>query len=60
MDTDRRDRAGAGYADEQAAILSGIAARANDLNVKKNAKIAAITALTDIDDVIDYDVTAGW
>ena len=46
--------------DEQAAILSGIAARANDLNVKKNAKIAAITALTDIDDVIDYDVTAGW
>ena len=46
--------------DEQAAILSGIAARANDLNVKKNAKIAAITALTDIDDVIDYDVTVGW
>ena len=45
---------------EQAAILNGIAARTNDLSVKKNAKIAAVNSKTNIDDVINYDVTVGW
>ena len=45
---------------EQAAILSGIAARAADLNVKKNVKLGEVIALTEIQDVIDYDVTDGW
>jgi hypothetical protein len=45
---------------EQAAILAGISARAADLNVKRNVKIGEVNALTDIDDVIDYDVTVGW
>jgi hypothetical protein len=45
---------------EQAAILSGIAARTNDLNTKKNTKTTAVYGLTDIDDVINYDVTTGW
>ena len=45
---------------EQAAIMSGIAARTNDLNVKKNTKLGQVAALTTIDAVIDYDVTTGW
>lgn len=45
---------------EQAAILSGIAARTNDLNVKKNKKIAEVNALTTISAVINYNVTTGW
>ena len=45
---------------EAAAIMQGIAARTNDLNVKKNTKVGQVNALTDIDDVIDYDVTTGW
>jgi hypothetical protein len=45
---------------EQAAILSGIAARTNDLNVKKNAKVTAVNALTTVPAVIAYDVTTGW
>jgi hypothetical protein len=45
---------------EQSAIMQGIAARTNDLNVKKNTKIGEVNALTVVDDVIDYDVTTGW
>jgi hypothetical protein len=45
---------------EQTAIINGIAQRTNDLNLKKNQKMQAVFALTDIDDVIDYDVTTGW
>jgi hypothetical protein len=45
---------------EQAAILSGIAARSNALNVKKNTKIGQVNALTTIEAVIAYDVTTGW
>jgi hypothetical protein len=45
---------------EQAAIMSGIAARTNDLNLKRNTKIAEVNALTTVDDVIAYDVTTGW
>jgi hypothetical protein len=45
---------------EQAAILQGIAARTNQLNLIKNQKTTEVSALTDIDDVIDYDVTDDW
>lgn len=45
---------------EQAAIMSGIAARTTDLNAKKNTKLGQVAALTTIDAVIDYDVTTGW
>jgi len=45
---------------EQLAIMSGIAARTNALNIKKNTKINQVSALTDIDAVIAYDVTTGW
>lgn len=45
---------------EQAAIMSGIAARTNNLNLKRNTKIAEVNALTTIPAVIAYDVTAGW
>jgi hypothetical protein len=45
---------------EQSAILAGIAARTNDLNVKKNIKIGQVNALTTIAAVIAYDVTTGW
>jgi hypothetical protein len=45
---------------EQAAIMQGITARTNDLSIKKNVKIAEVNALTEIQDVIDYDVTTGW
>ncbi len=45
---------------EQAGILNGIAARTNDLNVKKNIKIGQVRALTTIPAVITYDVTSGW
>jgi hypothetical protein len=45
---------------EQQAIMSGITARTNDLNVKRNNKIIAVNALTTIPAVIAYDVTAGW
>ena len=46
--------------DEQTAIMSGIAARTNTLNVKKNAKVTAVNALTTIPAVIAYNVTTGW
>jgi len=45
---------------EAAAIMAGIAARSNDLNIKKNIKIGEVNAMTEIQDVIDYDVTTGW
>jgi hypothetical protein len=45
---------------EQAAIMSGIAARAADLNVKQNIKIGEVNALTTVTAVINYDVTTGW
>jgi hypothetical protein len=45
---------------EQAAIMSGIAARTAALNVTKNTKIGQVNALTDIDAVIAYNVTTGW
>lgn len=45
---------------EQAAIMSGIAARTNDLNVKRNTKVVQVNALTTIAAVIAYDVTTGW
>lgn len=45
---------------EQAAIMSGIAARTNDLNVKRNKKIGEVNALTTVTAVIAYDVTVGW
>ena len=45
---------------EAGAILQGIAARTNALNVKRNIKIGEVNALTEIQDVIDYDVTSGW
>lgn len=45
---------------EQAAILNGITARTNDLNIKKNIKIGEVNALTTIAAVIAYDVTTGW
>jgi hypothetical protein len=40
--------------------MSGIAARTNDLNLKRNTKIGEVNALTTVDDVIAYDVTTGW
>jgi len=46
--------------DEQTAILSGIAERTNDLFIIKNQKIGEVNALTTVDDVIAYDVLAGW
>lgn len=45
---------------EQAAIMQGVAARTNDLLVKKNTKIGEVNALTTIPAVIAYDVTTGW
>jgi hypothetical protein len=45
---------------EAAGIMQGIAARTNDLNVKKNTKIGQVNALTTVDAVIAYDVTTGW
>ena len=45
---------------EQTGILNGIAARTNDLNAKRNVKIAAVNALTTVPAVIAYDVTTGW
>jgi hypothetical protein len=45
---------------EAAAIMQGIAARTNDLNIKKNTKVGQVNALTTIPAVIAYDVTAGW
>jgi hypothetical protein len=45
---------------EQTAIMNGIAARTNALNVVRNAKIAEVNALTIVDAVINYDVLAGW
>jgi hypothetical protein len=45
---------------EIAGIQNGIAARTNDLNIKKNRKIGEVNALTTIAAVIVYDVTAGW
>ena len=45
---------------EQAAIMQGIAARTNSLNLIKNSKIAEVNALTYVGAVIAYDVLAGW
>lgn len=45
---------------EQAAIMNGIAARTNDLNIKRNIKIGQVNALTTLSAVIAYDVTTGW
>jgi hypothetical protein len=45
---------------EQAAIMSGIGVRSNDLAVKRNTKIGQINALTTVAAVIAYDVTTGW
>ena len=45
---------------EQAAIMNGIAARTNDLNIKRNIKIGEVNALTTLSAVIAYDVTTGW
>lgn len=45
---------------ESAAILSGISARTNQLNLARNSKNMAVNALTMINDVINYDVTTGW
>jgi hypothetical protein len=45
---------------EVAIIAARIAERQQVLYVARSAKIAAIRALTDIADVIDYDVTTGW
>jgi hypothetical protein len=41
-------------------MMSGIAARRQTLQITKNSKTTAVNAMTDINDVIDYDVTAGW
>jgi hypothetical protein len=41
-------------------MMSGIAARRQTLQITKNTKTNAVNAMTDINDVIDYDVTAGW
>lgn len=45
---------------EANAIIQGIVARTNQLNLIKNGKIAEVNALTTIQAVIDYDVLAGW
>lgn len=45
---------------EQQAILSGIAARTNQLNLVRNSKNAAVNALAVVASVIAYDVTTGW
>jgi hypothetical protein len=45
---------------EASAIMQGIAARTNDLNIRKNTKLGQLNALTTVDDVIAYDVTTGW
>lgn len=45
---------------EQAGIMNGIAARSNDLAVKRNTKAGQIKALTTVAQVIAYDVTTGW
>jgi hypothetical protein len=45
---------------EIAAIQNGIALRAQDLNVKRNTKVIAVNAMTNIGAVVVYDVTTGW
>jgi len=45
---------------EQNAILTGIAARSTVLYGTKNTKVNEVKALTTIDEVIAYDVLAGW
>jgi hypothetical protein len=45
---------------EIAGIQNGIAARANDLSIKKNRKIGEVNALITVPAVIAYDVTTGW
>jgi hypothetical protein len=47
-------------AQEVSGIQSGIAARANSLNLKRNSKITAVNALITVPAVIAYDVTTGW
>jgi hypothetical protein len=45
---------------EISVIATRIAERQQGLYVTRSTKIVAIRALTDIADVIDYDVTTGW
>jgi hypothetical protein len=45
---------------EAGGIMQGIAARTNDLNIKKNTKLGQLNALTTVDAVIAYNVTTGW
>jgi len=45
---------------EQAAIIQGIANRTNTLTQTMNLKTNQVNALTSVQDVINYDVTAGW
>jgi hypothetical protein len=45
---------------EVAIIAARIAERQQVLYVARSAKIAAIRAMTEVTDVIDYDVTTGW
>ena len=45
---------------ESAAIINGISARTQQLQTVRNSKIAEVNALTEIEDVIAYDVLAGW
>ena len=45
---------------ESAAILQGITERTNQLNAIKNQKITEVNALTDVDDVIAYEVLEDW
>jgi hypothetical protein len=47
-------------ATEMAGLMSGITTRRNNLLTTKFNKIAAVNALTEIVDVIAYDVTTGW
>jgi hypothetical protein len=47
-------------ATEMAGLMSGITTRRNNLLTTKFNKIAAVNALTEIADVIAYDVTTGW
>jgi hypothetical protein len=45
---------------EQAAIIQGITDRTNELALVRNMKVKEINQLTTVQDVIDYDVLAGW
>jgi hypothetical protein len=45
---------------EQQAIIEGITARTNQLNLIANQKTAQVNALTTVAAVVAYDVLAGW